>query len=183
MAARERHCGAPSNVQDAKRCSVADRRTAIPRHAWERTSSAIARLQESGDNIEGLGTRWEPGVGGEALAKAMYGANQTWNEEVRRETSAPGYRASVVHPFVYFLLEGQVYVVVHLGDFLCVGPFSGPEPRKGGESELVRVWTDCDRPIGKWYRFPPILQRLLDVFTVYVTNSSATSRYPMGERH
>lgn len=51
------------------------------------------------------------------LVKAMYctsDAPQNWSDEVRREMSRLGDRASVLHPFVL--------VVVQVGVCFCVGP-------------------------------------------------------------
>lgn len=61
------------------------------------------------------------------LVKAMYGANeapQIWGDEVRREMTRLGFRARVLHPSVCSKPEAETYVVVHVDDFLYIGPGS-----------------------------------------------------------
>lgn len=61
------------------------------------------------------------------LAKAMYGtrdAPQIWSGEVCREMIAKGFQPSVLHPSVFSMPEKDMHVVVHVDDFLCVGPWS-----------------------------------------------------------
>lgn len=60
------------------------------------------------------------------LVKAMYGtsdAPQLWSEKVRREMVALGSQASVLHPSVFSKPDTDVHVVVHVDDFMCVGPW------------------------------------------------------------
>ena len=58
------------------------------------------------------------------LKKAMYGtrdAPQIWAEVVRSTLDRLGYKQSVFQPAVYYNLEKDVIVVVHVDDFLCTG--------------------------------------------------------------
>ena len=58
------------------------------------------------------------------LKKAMYGtrdAPQIWADVVRSTLDRLGYKQSLFQPAVYYNLEKDVIVVVHVDDFLCTG--------------------------------------------------------------
>lgn len=60
------------------------------------------------------------------LVKAMYGtrdAPQMSPDEVWREMSRLGYRASVMHPSVYWRADDKAFVVLQVEGMLCVCPW------------------------------------------------------------
>ena len=62
------------------------------------------------------------------LKKAMYGtrdAPAAWQSEVERTMKEAGFKQSPTTPCVYFNEITNVRVVVHVDDFLCIGPEEG----------------------------------------------------------
>lgn len=60
------------------------------------------------------------------LVKAMYGtrdAPQIWAEEVKKDMDQLQFESSVLHLSVSHKRDMQTFVVVHVDDFLCVGPW------------------------------------------------------------
>ena len=56
------------------------------------------------------------------LIKAVYGtrsAPMMWQKVVREKTKALGFRAFVTIPYLYYHQDRDVFVVVHVDDFLC----------------------------------------------------------------
>lgn len=52
---------------------------------------------------------------------------QNWLYEVHMEMDRKGCQASMLHQSVFYLREKKVLVVIHVGDFLCVGPWAALE--------------------------------------------------------
>lgn len=58
------------------------------------------------------------------LLKTMYGtrgAPQIWSGEVRKDMGKLGFSTSVLNPSVFSKPTCEVLVIVHVGEFLCVG--------------------------------------------------------------
>ena len=58
------------------------------------------------------------------LIKAKYGTRSTplmWQKVVREKMKALGFRACVTVPCLYYHQDRDVFVVVHVDDFLCSG--------------------------------------------------------------
>ena len=58
------------------------------------------------------------------LNNAMYGtreAPQIWQEVVKSKMESIGFRASMLHPSVYFHQERNLFVLAHVDDFMCLG--------------------------------------------------------------
>lgn len=50
-----------------------------------------------------------------------------WSGELRGEMIKLGFRVSVLHTSIYSMPENDTHIVVHVDDFLCVGPWDDSE--------------------------------------------------------
>ena len=83
----------------------------------------------------------DAGVRGK-LVKAMYGTRSAplqWQKVAREKMKALGFHACVTVPCMYYLQGRDVFVVVHVDDFLCSGKPRDLAWFRGEFGEFVRA--------------------------------------------
>lgn len=90
--------------------------------------------------------RYGDGSTTEQLKKTMHGtrgAPQIWASAVKEQISGLGFGASELHPSVYGHFARQIFVIVHVGDFLCI---DGSEDLQWLFEALNKEYTSRSHP-------------------------------------